>query len=282
MFVGSLRSKAGKRLTLTICYGILVAAALVTVIPFAYMVVSSLKTNLEVLQVPFQWIPKTLHLENYLIPLREKPLERNFLNSLIVALSVTLGQVTTCSMAGYGLSKFNFPGRDAVFLIIITQLMIPFQVIMVPLFLIVRDLGWINTYAGLIVPLATHAFGIFLMRQFIAEVPDSLIEAARIDGASEPGIFLRVVAPLSKPGMTALAVFCFTGNWNEFVWPTLIINTEDMYTLPIALATFEGMYTTNYPQLMAVAFLSTVPTLLAFFLLQKQLTQGVVLSGLKQ
>ena len=134
---------------------------------------------------------------------------------------------------------------------------------------------------GLIMPVAAHAFGIFLMRQFIAEVPDSLIEAARIDGASELSIFWNVVLPLSKAGVIALAVFCFTGNWNEFAWPLLIINTEEMYTLPIALAFFEGMYTTNYPQLMAAAFVATIPTIIIFLLLQQHLTRGIVMSGIK-
>jgi len=271
-----------KKINDILLYGLLISAALLTIIPFIYMIISSLKTNLDVLKVPFEWIPKDIHLENYLIPLKEKPFGRYFFNSVFVASAVTFGQVLTCSMAGYSLAKFNYPGRNLIFLTIITQLMIPLQVVMVPLFLIIKSFGWINSYQGLIVPLATHAFGIFLMRQFIAEVPDSFVEAARIDGGSELSIFFKIIIPLSKMGVTALAVICFTGNWNEFILPLLIINTEKMYTLPIAITFFEGMYSTNYPQLMAVAFLSTIPTLLIFFILQKQFTQGMVMSGLKQ
>jgi len=261
---------------------VLSIVAVLAIIPFAYMVISSLKTNLDVLAVPFEWIPKELHFENYWIPLVEKPFARYFGNSFVVALAVTLGQVITCSLAGYSLSKFNYPGRGLIFYIILSQLMIPFPVIMVPLFLIIRSFGWINSYMGLIVPLATHAFGIFLMRQFIAEIPDSLIEAARIDGAKEVSIFSKIIVPLSTAGILTLSVFCFTGNWNEFAWPLLIINTEEMYTLPVAIAFFEGMYSTNYTQLMAVAFIATIPTLMIFFFLQKQFTQGIVMSGLKE
>jgi multiple sugar transport system permease protein len=260
----------------------LLFSAVLAIIPFAYMIISSLKTNLDVLAVPFQWIPKQLHFENYWIPLVEKPFARYFGNSFIVAFAVTLGQVVTCSLAGYSLSKFRYPGRGLIFYLILSQLMIPFPVIMVALFLIIKSFGWVNSYMGLIVPLATHAFGIFLMRQFIAEIPDSLIEAARIDGAKEISIFSRVIVPLSTAGILTLSVFCFTGNWNEFAWPLLIITSQEMYTLPIAIAFFEGMYSTNYTQLMAVAFIATIPTLVAFFFLQKQFTQGIVMSGLKE
>ncbi len=266
-------------LVITFCLSIV---AILTVLPLVYMFVSSFKTNLEVMKVPFEWIPKDFLIENYLVPLAQKPFGHYFYNSAVIASAVTLSQVLTCSLAGYSLSKFNYPGRKFIFLTILTQLMIPFPVIMVPLFLIVRSFGWIDKYQGLIMPLATHAFGIFLMRQFIAEIPNSFIEAARIDGASELQIFSKVIIPLSKTGMVALAVFAFTGNWNEFVWPLVVINTEKMYTLPIALSFFEGMYSTNYPQLMAIALLSAIPTMFVFAVLQRQFTQGIVMSGLKQ
>ncbi|MGE5509055.1 MAG: carbohydrate ABC transporter permease [Chitinophagales bacterium] len=275
------RTRKRNNLKDLLVYLLLGAGGLLVALPFLYAISTSLKGMYDVFAIPMQWIPKVIHWENYVIPFQTRPLARQFLNSVIVSTCVTLLNVATCTMAGYGFSKFQYKGRDVLFLGVLATLMVPIQVILVPLFVLVKNFGWLNSYAGLIIPAGTSAFGVFLMRQYFQTVPLEIIEAARIDGASEVRIFLQVVLPLVRPALSALVIFIFMNNWNSFLWPLLVVRTEDMMTLPLGIAAFESTYSTNFPQLMAVSLAATAPVLLAFLFLQKQFIQGMALSGLK-
>lgn len=259
----------------------IVIQTMVMMVPLAYMLSTSFKAPNEVFLLPIRWIPAELLVENYTTPLEERPFLRWFFNSAFVATSATILVVLTSALAGYSFAKFKYPGRDILFWTIIATMMIPLEAMIVPLFILVRDLGWLNTYQGLIIPAGGSAFGIFLMRQHMLSMPDELIEAARIDGASEIGIFWRIVLPVNQPALSALAIFAFMWNWNSFLYPLLVANRDEMRTLPIGLASFESAYSTNYPQLMAVSVLAILPVLLVFFVLQNKFIESMALTGVK-
>ena len=250
-------------------------------LPFAYMISTSLKSLGEVFTTPIQWIPAELRWDNYITPLREHPIAHYFRNSLFVASAVTLLNLLTCSLAGYSFAKFHYPGRDLLFGTVLATMMIPLASMIIPLFIVVRDLGWVDSYLGLIIPAGTSAFGIFLMRQFMMAIPDDLLDAARLDGSSEPRIFFAIVLPMSKTALSSLAIFIFMWNWDSFFWP-LLVATDDRYrTLPLGIALFESSYGTNYPQLMAVALLAMLPVLIAFLILQRNFIEALTMSGIK-
>lgn len=259
----------------------IVIQTVIMMIPLFYMLSTSFKAQNEVFSLPIQWLPSQLLVENYILPLQQKPFLRWFFNSTFVAGASTVLVVLTSALAGYSFAKFRYPGRNLLFWIIIATLMIPLEAMIVPLFVLVKDLGWLNTYTGLIVPAGGSAFGIFLMRQHMLAMPDELIEAARIDGASEPHIFWRIVLPINQPALSALAIFSFMWNWNSFLYPLLVANSDEMRTLPIGLASFESAYSTNYPQLMAVSVLSCIPVLIVFFILQNKFIESMALTGVK-
>ncbi|MCL4517441.1 MAG: carbohydrate ABC transporter permease [Firmicutes bacterium] len=262
-------------------YALLVGGALVVAFPFFYAISTSLKASYDIFKIPMEWIPREIHWENYVVPFQTRPLGRNFLNSVLVSTAVTVLNVITCTMAGYSFAKFRYYGRDMMFLGVLATLMVPIQVILVPLFVLVKALGWLNSYAGLIIPAGTSAFGVFLMRQYFQTVPLEIMEAARIDGCGELRIFAQVVMPLVRPALSALVIFIFMNNWNSFLWPLLVVSRDEMMTLPLGIAAFESTYSTNFGQLMAVSLISTLPVLIAFLLLQRQFIQGMALSGLK-
>ncbi len=262
-------------------YVVLTLGAVLMLLPFAYMLATSLKSMGEVFVVPVKWIPDRLLWDNYTTALREHPIVRYFANSLFVGVCVTLLNLATCSLAGYSFAKFTYRGRDLLFGIVLATLMIPLASMIIPLYLVVKQLGWINSYLGLIVPAGTSAFGIFLMRQQMLTIPDDLLDAARLDGGSEPRIFLEIVLPLSRTALASLAIFIFMWNWDSFLWP-LLVATEDRYrTLPLGIALFESSYGTNYPQLMAVAFLAMIPVLVVFLVLQKNFIEALTMSSVK-
>lgn len=259
----------------------IVLQTIIFMIPLIYMISTSFKLPNEVFELPIQWIPETLRFENYIDPLQEKPFLRWFFNSVIVAVSVTVLVVITSTLAGYSFAKFDYPGRDLMFGFILATFMIPLEAMIVPLFTLVRDLGWLNTYTGLIVPAGGSAFGVFLMRQHMLSMPDELIEAARIDGASEFRIFWNVVLPINQTAISTLSIFAFMWNWNSFLYPLLVASTDELRTLPLGLASFESAYSTNYPQLMAVSFLAMLPVLILFLVLQNKFIESMTLSGIK-
>jgi multiple sugar transport system permease protein len=185
------------------------------------------------------------------------------------------------SLAGYGFAKFRFPGQRVSFLFVLSTMMLPVQVIMIPLFIMMKGLGWVDSYAGLIIPLLVNAFGVFFMRQYMLSIPDELIDAARIDGASELGIFLRVVLPLCKPAFAGLGVLVGMAAWGEFLWPLLVSTSDEMFTMPIGLSLFKTNYWTPFNYLLAISVLMTIPPVIAFALMQRQLVESGALTGMK-
>jgi ABC-type glycerol-3-phosphate transport system permease component len=260
---------------------VLAIGAVVMLLPFLYMISTSLKSTGEVFAIPLQWIPETFRWDNYSTALQEHPIAHYFRNSLIVGIAVTALNLLTCSLAGYSFAKFTYRGRDLLFGIVLATMMIPLASMIIPLYLVVRDLGWIDSYWGLIIPAGTSAFGIFLMRQQMLTIPNDLLEAARLDGGSEPRIFFEIVLPLSRTALASLAIFIFMWNWDSFLWPLLVATKDEYRTLPVGVALFESSYGTNYPQLMAVAFLAMIPVLVVFLLLQRQFIQALTMSGIK-
>jgi multiple sugar transport system permease protein len=259
----------------------LLFGGILMVMPIIWMLSSSLKTSDKIFSIPIQLIPNPVHFQNYIEAVQLAPLGRYFLNSVGVGLSITFLTLFFSTMAGYGFAKFQFWGRNTLFIAVLSTMMIPFQVIMIPLYILVRYFGWLNSYAGLIIPAAISAFGVFLMRQFIQTIPNELLDAARIDGASEIGIFFRIILPLCKPPLTALAIFTFLDSWNNLLWPLIIISKVELRPLALGLSEYQTIHGTSYNYLMAAATLATIPILVLFALLQKQFIRGVVLSGMK-
>ena len=263
-------------------YAILAIFSLFMLLPFAFALSGSLKPEIEIFAIPMNWLPSVFQWRNYLLPFQQANFGRYFLNSAIVALVQTLAPLLLCSLAGYSLAKFEYPGRTLIFLFILSTIMLPLQVTIVPLFIIVKGFGWVNSYAGLIVPGLASTFGTFLMRQFFLSVPSEYMDAARIDGASEPRIFWSVMLPMCRPALSALAVFSFTGSWNSFLWPLVVINQDAMRTMPLGIVFYIGeQRAPQYGQLLAVAIIATLPVLVLFLAMQRAFIQGATVSGLK-
>jgi len=259
-----------------------IAGAGLVLLPYFWMVSSSLKTQDEIFRLPIEWIPRAPQWANYPTALARFPFEKYFFNSTLVAVAVMASNLFLCSLAAYGLAKFRFPGRESCFRAMLSTLMLPLEILLVPTFLVVRQLGLLDSYAGLIIPLAVDAFGIFLMRQYIMDLPDSLIEAARLDGCSEFGIYWRIILPNCRPALAALAVLSFRENWDQFLWPLLIASKESLKTFPLGLALFEGSFNASYHEMMAAAVVGMVPMILLFLLFQRAFVRGITLSGLKE
>jgi multiple sugar transport system permease protein len=262
-------------------YAILIVFSIFMLVPFVFALLGSLKPEPEVFAVPIRWLPSQPQWQNYVLPF-QKNAGRYFLNSLIVSGVQTLAPLLLCSMAGYSLAKFTYPGRTLAFLFILSTIMLPIQVTLVPTFLIIKELGWVNTYAGLIVPGLATTFGTFLMRQFFLTVPSEYMDAARIDGASEPRIFWSIMLPMCRPALSALAIFSFTGSWSSFLWPLVVVNQDEMRTIPLGIVFYIGeQRAPEYGQLLAVAVLASVPVLALFMAMQREFIRGAAISGLK-
>jgi len=259
-----------------------VAGIGLTLLPYFWMLSSSLKTGSEVFELPIRWLPRDPQWSNYPNALSRGAFGLYFFNSAVVALAVMAGNLLFCSLAGYGLAKFRFPYREASFRAILSTLMLPLEIVLVPTFLVVRGMGLVNSYGGLIVPLAVDAFGIFLMRQYIKDLPDSLIEAARLDGCSERGIFWRIILPNCKPALGALALLTFRDNWDQFLWPLIVASKDTLKTFPLGLAQMEGIDSAAYHEIMAIAVIAMIPTAIIFLLFQRAFVRGIALSGLKE
>ncbi len=263
-------------------YVILAGLAVLVLLPLIWMVSTSLKTQGEVFTTPINWIPSDPQFSNYPNAYGTLDFTRFFLNSVIVATTVTSIHVVLAAMAGYGLAKYRFVGRRWLFLAILSTLMLPIEVIMVPLFLTVRDLGWLDTYQGLIVPHLADAFGVFLMRQYFLSLPNSLIDAARIDGAGHVRIFFTIAAPLAKPALATLAIFSLRETWDEFLWPFLVVSSNNMRTVPLGVQSFQAAELANYPYIMAISTVATIPLVVMFFVFQRQFVRGIAMSGLRE
>jgi multiple sugar transport system permease protein len=263
--------------------GALVAAGAVCVFfPFFWMAVTSLKTVSETQRVPLQIFPDDWgNLENYREVFRREPFARFLANSALVASVSALSSVVVSSLAGYGFAKFRFPGHSLFFFAIIGILMVPFQSVVVPLYLWVNRLGLLDTYFGILAPDLVSVFGVFLMRQSIEVIPNDYIDAARIDGSSELGIFWRVVLPSVKPALATLVIIKFMWTWNEMFWPLVVVNSPSMRVVTLGLVSFTSMYFTEYNLVTAAAVLSILPILIVFLVCQKWVVRAAVVSGLK-
>jgi multiple sugar transport system permease protein len=260
----------------------LLAGFVVMATPFVWMILSSFKTTRELRQAPTRWIPQDPTLQNYRDLFQRLDFPRYFFNSTVVAVAVTAGNLLFCSMLGYALAKLQFPGKRVLFAVVLATLMIPGLVTLVPLFVLVANLNLTNTHAGLILPFVAGAFGVFLMRQFILGIPDDLLDAARVDGAGEYRIFFRIVLPLCGPALATLGVLTFLTYWNSFLWPLVVATTEDMYTLPVALALFSiGQQESNVALQMAGSVVVVLPVVVLFFAMQRYVIRGIATTGLK-
>jgi multiple sugar transport system permease protein len=264
---------------------VLYALALIALViyggPLLWMVSSALKSQPEVLASPPVLVPDELHWSNFVDVFQQVPFARYMLNSAFVATVVTLVSLLFHSMAAYSLARLDYPGRNMIFISILATLMIPFTVILIPLFIVVDFIGWVDSYWGLIVPMIPHAFGIFLLRQFYLGLPRDLEEAAIVDGASLVKVYSRIVLPLSRPIMAALGIFFFLANWNRFLWPLIVTHDRDLYVVQLGMQQFTGERGTQYHLIMAASTVAVLPTLILFFVLQRRLIEGIKLTGLK-
>jgi multiple sugar transport system permease protein len=261
---------------------VLIVGLVVMFMPFVWMILSSFKLTREIRRYPTRWIPEEPTLQNYRDLFDRLDFPRYFFNSTIVAVAITAGNLLFCSMLGYALAKLQFPGKRLLLAVMLGTLMIPAFVTFMPLFVIVTNMNLNNTHLGLILPFVVGAFGAFLMRQYILGIPDDLLDAARIDGAGEYRIFFRIVLPLCGPALATLAVLTFLASWNNFLWPLVVASTEDMYTLPVALALFSiGQQESNVGLQMAGAAVVVVPIIVLFYAMQRYVIRGVATTGLK-
>ncbi len=264
----------------TLWYAVLITVALLMVVPFVWMVTTSLQSLDRVFRGGLQFLPIPPQWDNYSKAWNAVPFDRFFINSVVVAIAVTLGQVVTSAMAAYAFARLHFPFRDQIFLLYLGTLMIPAQVTIIPNFILMRDFKWTDSYLALVVPFLVSTFGTFLLRQFFLTLPRDLEDAAKIDGASHWAIFTRVIVPLSGPALASLAIFVFLGSWNSFLWPLIVTNSIEMRTIPVGLRVFQGEYTTNYPLMMAAASLALIPMLVVYMLGQKYFVRGITLTGM--
>lgn len=272
----------GISLYLIAIYVILIVAVMISLAPFLYVLSTSFKDTVSLFKYPPEWIPKEPTLVNFQELIQEYPFIRWTLNSLIVASVVTLIKVVIDSMAGYAFAKMNFPGKNALFLVVLMTLMVPFAATLIPLFIIVRDLKLTNTYLGLVLPALASPIGIFMMRQFIETLPTDLENAARLDGCSEFQIFRRVILPLIKPGLVVLGVFTFMTQWTSYLWPLVIGTKPEMFTLTVGVQSLRSLFTVNWGILSAGAVLSMLPLVLVFLFLQRYFIAGSIAGALKE
>lgn len=263
-------------------YGVLAVGLLVVIGPFAWMAISSVKPEAEVREVPPTWLPRDVTLDNYDTLFTDLDMPTYFFNSVVVATVVALGNVVFGAMLGYALAKLRFRGRRVLFVVVLGTLMVPGVVTFIPLFVLVTNLGLANTLPGLILPYLVQPFAVFLMRQYILSLPDDLIDAARVDGAGELRIFASVMLPLCGPAMATVGILTFLASWNNFLWPLVIAQGEDKYTLPVALALYStGEHSTDYGLLLAGSVVVVLPVILVFLVLQRYFVQGVAMTGIK-
>ena len=271
------RSRVGAGLRVVV----LVLAATTMIVPFLWMLTTSLKAPHTVLQLPPQIIPRHPTLASYREVLDVVPLGRMFVNSLIVTTVTVALQLLTSSLSGYAFARMRWPGRNVLFLAYLATLMVPSQVTITPLFILMRQLGWINTYQALILPGIVSAFGTFLIRQAMLGIPREYEEAAFLDGANHWTVFRSIVLPMVRPSLATLTVFAAMASWNDFLWPLFVINDQQLMTLPVGLSLLQGRYATDWNMIMAGAVISVVPIILVFLAAQRAFVNGVVTSGLK-
>lgn len=259
----------------------LAGLTVVFVLPIIWMVTTSFQAGEKMFQLTTEWIPSVWHPENYPNAMGRAAFPLFFRNSMIVSAAVTAGNLVFCTLAGYGLAKYRFPGDRVLLLLILSTLMLPLEVTLVPTFLVIHKLGWINSLQGIAGPLLIDAFGVFLMRQFILTIPTDYLEAARIDGAGELRILWKIVLPQCRPALAVLALLAFRDSWDQFLWPLAVVSHDDYRTYPLGLVRFGEDYGNPPTEQMAIAVLATIPVFVLFLILQRALRSGFGLSGLK-
>jgi len=251
------------------------------VLPFYWMVLTSVKSKSEIVRIPPSFLPESLTLSNYVEAWERLQFPLLLRNSAFLATTMTALILLSSALVGYVFAKVDFPGREPIFILVLSSMMIPFNVVMIPLFLLIVRLDWADSYWGIIVPGIFSSFGIFLMRQVMGTIPEDLLDAARIDGASEFSIFWRVALPLSTSPIAALGILTFMGQWDSFLWPLIVLTRADLFTLPVGLALFNNRFYTEYGPLLAGATISVVPILILFFSAQRLFMESVALQGMK-
>jgi multiple sugar transport system permease protein len=262
-----------------IAWTLLLIGGFLMVTPLLYMFSTSLKSSAQIYDL--RLIPLAPTLDNYVKALADGKFMRWFFNSLVIATTVTVSNVFFDSLVGYTLAKFRFRGRQLIFLGILSTLMIPTEMLVIPWYLMSSKLGWLDSYWGIMFPGMMTAFGTFLMRQFFETVPDDFLEAARVDGLNEFTIWWKVALPLVTPAISALAIFTFLGNWTAFFWPLIVTTSNDLYTIPVGISSFSDAQDTKWEMIMTGAALATLPTLIVFLVLQRFIVRGVMLAGLR-
>ncbi|MCK9483438.1 MAG: carbohydrate ABC transporter permease [Candidatus Marinimicrobia bacterium] len=278
-----LKKSTSKRLVDYLSYILLILTGIVVILPFVWMILSSFKTAGEIWTFPPVFMPKKFQWSNYVEAWKALPFDRFFINSLLVTIFVTVGQLFTCSLGGYAFARLRFPGKDKLFLMYLATMMIPFPVLMIPLFIIMQSFGWIDTLKSIIVPGLFSAWGTFLMRQFMMGIPRTLEDAAKIDGCSYWRLYWKIIVPLCKPVFATLGIFTFMGTWNQFFWPLIMINTISNKTLPLGLVMFQTRIAAETPWhlIMAASCATVLPIIILFIIGQKYYVKGIVTSGLK-
>ncbi|MCL4857988.1 MAG: carbohydrate ABC transporter permease [Caldilineaceae bacterium] len=262
-------------------WAIIILGLIFMVTPGIWMVLASFKTRAEIQAVPMQFWPESLRFENYARAIEYTKFPRVFLNSLLVTVAITVANVFTCTWGGYTFGKLRWPGRDTVFLLLLTTMMIPGFLTLIPRYVLVAKLGLLNTYGGMIIPFLTGTFGIFLTKQYMNGIPNDLTDAATVDGCSALGVYWRIILPLSKPIIAVLAIFVFDWAWDDLLWGIMILTDREMWTLPVAIANLRAQVGNQFEYQMAGSTLSVIPVILLFIALQRHIVRGVALSGLK-
>jgi multiple sugar transport system permease protein len=262
-------------------HAVLLSVGVLFMLPFVWSISTSLKSMSELFSVRPNLIPEKLRWDNYQAVFDNAPFMRFYINSVIVTIGRTVGQVAIASLAGFAFAQLRFPGRGVIFVALLAGLMVPDQVLIVPRFVIMREFGWFDTYQGLIVPLIFSSFGVFLLRQYFLGIPRDFHEAAKLEGANPFQIYRDIYLPLARPALAAFGFLALLSSWNEFFWALTVTNQTEMRVLPVGIALFQGQYFTNNAIVMAAANMATFPLLLVFIIFQKQLVEGVALSGLK-
>ena len=278
----SLATTSGRRRTgNALTYALAITLGVSMLVPFLWMISTSLMDEFEVFQFPPRLVPSDPVWSNYPNALTAVPFGRFFLNSAIMSLFIVSGHLVSASTAGYAFARLRFPGRDKVFILFLANLMVPIIVLLIPRFLLVNALGWVDTYAGLIVTELVGVWGIFLMRQYFLSIPRELEDAARIDGANEWHVFWRVALPLAKPAIATVALFSFVETWKSFLWPLIVTRSMAMRPVEVGIAAFHSLYFSNWPYQMAAAVTAVIPILILFLFTQRYFVQGIQLAGLK-
>ena len=270
-----------RSLSYMLLFTVLLIGSLLMFVPYLWMVLTSFKSNSEILTASNHLLPREPTLSGYKKVLGEVPFFRWFVNSLSTSAIVTVAAMFTSALAGYIFAKFRFRGKRVLFVVILATMMVPFQIVMVPTYVIISKLNLVNDLSAIVIPYLVSAFGIFLAKQFIEAIPSELIEAARIDGASEFKTFWSLVLPQIRPALAALAIFSFMAAWNNYLWPLIILNEESKMTVPLALVFFNGQNVVNYNVVMSAAVLIMIPVIIIFLIFQKQFIKGLTMTGFK-